>query len=292
MAKLQLILTIGAPRSGKDTWADQFIASQTVPSVWVKVNRDWIRRELFGFSKWSEYKFSKEKEKVVTEVQFVQMDEAKKDGKNIICSDTNINPKTRQRFEEWANENGYEVTHQHFDVPLHILEQRNADAPYGVAPSVLIEMWQNYNAQFGEQYVPNEELESAVIFDVDGTLANHNGIRSSYDWSRVFYDEPRKNVVQLAQLLFPTNKIIIMSGRDGSCREDTIKWLSKHNIPYDMLLMRTAGDMRKDYIIKKELFDTVRNKYNVKLAVDDRNSIVNLWRSMGIECWQVNYGAF
>ena len=39
----------------------------------------------------------------------------------------------------------------------------------------------------------------------------------------------------------------------------------------------------------KEIFEAeIRNKYNVKFAIDDRNSIVNLWQSLGIFVLNVN----
>lgn len=292
MSKLQLILTIGAPRSGKDTWADEFIKSQQVPSQWIKVNRDTLRREMFGFGKWSEYKFTKQKEQSVTDAQFAIMESAFEDGLNIICSDTNINPKTVEKFETWAAERDYEISYQHFDVPLHILEKRNADSQYGVSPEVLLDMWQRYNALYGEQYIPNLDAPPAIIVDIDGTLASHEGVRNPYEWDKVGLDKPRMNVVNFVKMMFSNTEIILLSGRDGSCREQTIGWLLQHGIPYDILLMRTAGDSRSDYVIKKELFNVVRNDFNIILAIDDRDQIVNLWRSMGIECWQVNYGKF
>jgi hypothetical protein len=220
------------------------------------------------------------------------MEAAAEDGLNIICSDTNINPTTRAKFEQWAKENGYEISYQYFDVPLHILEQRNADAPYGVSPQVLVDMWMRYNDQFGEKYVLNPENPPAIIVDVDGTLADHTGIRKPFEWHKVGLDKPRMNVVNFTKIMSEHLHVIILSGRDGCCRQETADWLMEQGIFYDELLMRTAGDSRSDYIIKKELFDQVKDKYNIQYAVDDRDQVVNLWRSIGLECFQVNYGKF
>jgi hypothetical protein len=30
----------------------------------------------------------------------------------------------------------------------------------------------------------------------------------------------------------------------------------------------------------------------VRLVLDDRNSVVKMWRSLGLECWQVAEGDF
>lgn len=72
----------------------------------------------------------------------------------------------------------------------------------------------------------------------------------------------------------------------GTCHND-------NNIYYDELYMRTPGDMRKDFVIKKELYDAkIKNKYNVQFVLDDRNQIVDMWRGLGMTCLQVDYGNF
>ena len=57
--------------------------------------------------------------------------------------------------------------------------------------------------------------------------------------------------------------------------------------------MRKTGDFRKDSIVKKELFDeNVRGKYNIEFVLDDRNQVVEMWRSIGLVCLQVADGNF
>lgn len=59
------------------------------------------------------------------------------------------------------------------------------------------------------------------------------------------------------------------------------------------LLMRPDGDDRPDWQVKTELFDAhVRDRYDMKLSLDDRDQVVGLWRHMGITCLQVAPGAF
>ena len=57
--------------------------------------------------------------------------------------------------------------------------------------------------------------------------------------------------------------------------------------------MRTPKDNRKDCIIKRELFDAhIKGKYYIDFVLDDRNQMVDLWRSMGLTCLQVADGNF
>jgi len=106
-------------------------------------------------------------------------------------------------------------------------------------------------------------------------------------------------------------KVLFTSGRDSKYREPTIRFLNQYFrtpnerftqdametaewnvIPYE-LFMRPEGDMRKDSIVKTEIFDQrIRDKYNVVFAVDDRNAVVDNWREMGLCCVQVAPGNF
>jgi hypothetical protein len=65
-----------------------------------------------------------------------------------------------------------------------------------------------------------------------------------------------------------------------------------NGIPYDKLLMRQAEDTRKDSIIKLELFNEVKLDYYVVGVFDDRNQVVELWRDLGLQCYQVADGDF
>lgn len=59
--------------------------------------------------------------------------------------------------------------------------------------------------------------------------------------------------------------------------------------PQSILLMRKRGDMRKDTIIKKEIWDNeLLGKFYVQFAIDDRPSVVRMWRyEVGLTVLQV-----
>ncbi len=57
--------------------------------------------------------------------------------------------------------------------------------------------------------------------------------------------------------------------------------------------MRAEGDNRPDSIVKRELFEThIRGSYNVHTVFDDRDSVVRMWRRIGLPAWQVAEGRF
>ena len=44
---------------------------------------------------------------------------------------------------------------------------------------------------------------------------------------------------------------------------------------------------------KEEIYESnIRDKYSIWGVFDDRNSVVDMWRSKGLTCFQVYYGDF
>lgn len=144
-------------------------------------------------------------------------------------------------------------------------------------------------------YAPEPGRPPAILCDIDGTLAIHQG-RKPFEWGRCGEDAPNAPVVDYLQMVNGTYCgpfIILVSGRPETAREMTEDWLRRHLVPFDELRMRADGDYRNDVIVKSELFDRhVRNRFNVQLALDDRDRCVRLWRDLGLSCWQVNDGDF
>jgi hypothetical protein len=129
----------------------------------------------------------------------------------------------------------------------------------------------------------------AWIFDMDGTLAIGAGVtRNAYDESCVMTDVPNPAVVQVLQALAPNYTIIVMSGRHNTCRKDTEAWMQEHLGFVPWMLMREARDNRKDFVIKEELYRAfVEPDYEVLGVFDDRQQVVDLWRRLGLTCFQV-----
>lgn len=144
-----------------------------------------------------------------------------------------------------------------------------------------------------------EGLPEAVIVDIDGTLAHMAG-RSPYDYTQVHTDTVDEQIRWLVTMLYGTlDKVLIVSGRDDECRDATADWLFANGVVFDELHMRPTdakdnhGNKLPDYLVKSDLFDKhIRGKYNVRLVLDDRNQVVDLWRSIGLKTLQVQEGDF
>jgi len=143
-----------------------------------------------------------------------------------------------------------------------------------------------------KKYVPDKSKPSAYIFDIDGTLAKMYG-RSPYEWDRVGEDELKQSVAHvLWSLQNHGHSIIIFTGRDGVCEASTLGWLCDNGINFDHFAIREEGNTEKDLIIKRRMFDDIKDDYDIRGVFDDRDQVVKMWRDLGLTCFQVAEGDF
>ncbi|UCR81208.1 3'-phosphatase, 5'-polynucleotide kinase [Escherichia phage PSD2002] len=299
----KIILTVGCPGSGKSTWTREFIAKNP---GYFNINRDDYRQSIMGHEERDQYKYSKKKEGIVTCMQF---DAAKgilyggDSVKGVIISDTNLNPERRLMWETFAKEYGWKVEYKVFDVPWTELVKRNNKRGSKAVPiDVLRSMYSHMRAYLGlPVYTGTPGKPKAVIFDVDGTLAKMAD-RSPYDLEKCDTDVINPMVVELSKMYANMGyQIIVVSGRESGTKEDpmkyyrmTRKWVEDFaGVPLVMQCQREQGDDRKDDIVKEEIFwEKIAPHFDVKLAIDDRTQVVEMWRRIGVECWQVAHGDF
>lgn len=297
----QIIVTVGCPGSGKSTWAQEYC--KTRPG-WYVVNRDNIRVGLMGITNRNEYKYSKAREQIVTDTAKMQIMAimAKESTKGVIVADTNLNENRRDDFKNLAGVEGWSYHEEVFDVPWTELLKRNLHRGEGAVPiDVLRQMFWKFCEYKGMPvYDGTPGKPKAVIFDVDGTLAKMVG-RSPYDLEKCDTDIINPMVVELARSYFRDGyAVIVVSGRESGTKDDEIKykvmtrkWLTDKFIPFTEHFQREQGDSRGDMIVKEEIFwRDIAPYYDVKLAVDDRAQVVEMWRRIGVECWQVDHGDF
>lgn len=302
----QIILTRGLPASGKSTWTVEAVC--LADGQVVRVERDLLRDQLFG----TRMNLTARQEMLITEVQKAMADAAIKSGKSVIVSDMNLRAAYVRQWAKFAAERGVEFRTVKFDqVSLDELISRDNSRQNAVGEQVIRSLWTKFtkNGMIAdidvskelaqtlkiEPYKADISKPSAILVDIDGTLAKMNG-RSPYEWNRVGEDSPVESVIDAVSAAYQAgDEIIVMSGRDGSCYGITMDWLLKHlsKVSDFKLFMRTEGDQRKDDLVKYELFNEhVRDNYKVKYVLDDRDQVVAMWRKLGLACFQVEYGAF
>ena len=138
----------------------------------------------------------------------------------------------------------------------------------------------------------------AILCDIDGTIALR-GTRDPYDFEQAMEDTVNWPIVHLIEQLLTSSphpvSLILLSGRQEQFRDITEYWLFRHQLfpTRHSLWLRLTGDPRPDVVVKEELFHRIiAPEFHVEYVFDDRNTVVAMWRRLGLTCLQVADGAF
>lgn len=293
----ELILTRGLPASGKTTWALAWVAEDEESRA--RVNRDDLRQTLYG-------RYWPVPERRVSVAQHAAVRGLLAAGVSVVVDDTNLRAKTARDWADLAAELGVAFRIEEIATSAEVCIRRDKARAFrgerAVGEDVILQMDARYRdrppiaatpAAPVWQYVPDRQLRGAWIVDIDGTLALNTSGRSPYEWHRVGEDSINRPVALLVRGLQRLGLgIVLLSGRDAVCRPETVAWLRRMAIDYDELLMRPEGDFRRDSIVKLEMFQALAARWSVIGALDDRNQVVEMWRSIGLPCCQVAPGDF
>ena len=129
--------------------------------------------------------------------------------------------------------------------------------------------------------------KNTIIFDLDGTLADITARKElatkpngKLDWdvffdsSNIKLDVPNEPVVKMAQMFAENDfNVLIFSGRNGNIATQEMRFMP-------------------DEILKKHMLDLFVDINDVFLVVDDRNKVVDMWRDLGLNTFQVAPGDF
>lgn len=269
----------GLPASGKSTEAFRLVKEEG----YKRVNKDDLRAMIDG-GKWS-----RSNEKMIKNIEAIIVNQYLTDGFNVIVDDTNF--AYEDFWREVAKRRNCDFEVKFFDTPL--LECITRDSKRGdksVGQDVIMRMYNQYLKPKLVEHLTT--VPDCYLVDIDGTVALMQN-RSPFEWGRVGEDLLNRDVAETVRKLERNTEIIFMSGRDSVCRKETEEWLKKNGFVYKELFMRAEGDNRKDSIVKKELYENnILGKYNVIGVIDDREQVVSVWRSLGLTCFQCDYGKF
>lgn len=300
-------LTTGLPASGKTTHARELMAQASGRIR--RINLDDIRVMLDdhgGAKVWTH-----KHEATAQRIQEDALRAALAGGWDVVVDNTHLTPRMPGRLKQVAAGRALFVIHDFTHVSVEECIARDAARPRPVGEEAirrlhqrhqsalksgwrLTDEWMNDNPlALLQPYEPDLTLPHAVLVDIDGTLAIHDG-RGPYEFDKCESDRDNPSVVDAVNTFhWRGDKVILLSGRQSEYREHTQRWLAKHGVRYDELHMRAVGDRRSDDVVKAGLFDEhVRHRFDVRMVLDDRDRVVALWRRMGLSCWQVNYGDF
>lgn len=162
-------------------------------------------------------------------------------------------------------------------------------------------------------------MEKAIIFDIDGTLANldhrlRHILKEPKDWDSFYRDidkdQPIAPITLLCYSLFAMKEldkmfgyesefqVVFCTGRPETYRAKTMAWLERYvliesNPALVKLYMRKEGDFRPDAKVKEEMISQIKaDGFEPFLVFEDRLRVVDMWRRHGVQCCQVAPGDF
>lgn len=277
----KVILTKGLPASGKTTWAKELLDGSK--NSFKRINNDDLRK-MFDNGH-----YSSDTEKFIKKAVDALVLLALEENKHVILDNTHLSDKSINRIKELVKGKAEVIVEDKFlDVPLETCIKNDLKRLDSVGKDVIMKMYSQFFETVGpKSLIQDKTLPHAIIVDIDGTLAHMNN-RSPFDWKLVGEDKCDETIKKIVNNYSLSGKVIVMSGRDSSCRELTIKWLNDNEVKFDELHMRPEKDCRKDSIVKQELFDNnVKDKYFIEYVLDDRLQVCRMWFNMGLTLLRV-----
>ena len=146
------------------------------------------------------------------------------------------------------------------------------------------------------------EAGRSIVFDMDGVLSDAAG-RQHYieypfpDWESFFHacgdDALIDEVARLLEVLDDDHRIILLTARPIRVQPQTLAWLERYGLRWDLLIMREFGDYMASRIFKKRSVAELREYgFDLRLAFEDDPRNVHMFHSEGVPCIYIHSGYY
>jgi hypothetical protein len=142
----------------------------------------------------------------------------------------------------------------------------------------------------------------AVIFDLDGVLSDAAGRQhfieqGNRDWSAFFEacgDDPViEEIARLLELLDGSLAVVLLTGRPLRVQPQTLAWLRRYGLRWDLLVMRERGDYDQVTSFKQRVVGDLRAYgFDLRLAFEDDPSNHAMYVAQGIPCVYIHSGYY
>ena len=194
--------------------------------MWVRVNRDDIRRMMGGY-------MVNNREKFVKNVEIKIVKETLLCGRNVCIDDTNLNSNTIAVWKNLAIDFKADIEFKEFKIGIDEAIARDKNREFPVGKKVILDFYKAYYPDVLKDYYTDkrimntthyDSLPDVVLCDLDGTLAIHNG-RDAFDHTKILTDKCDVRLKRLLNML--KCEVIFVSGRESNedGRNNTRKWL-------------------------------------------------------------------
>ncbi len=142
----------------------------------------------------------------------------------------------------------------------------------------------------------------AVVFDIDGVLSDAAGRqhfieRGWQDWDAFFdacgEDPLVTEVARLLELLDPALRIVLLTGRPLRVRPQTLAWLQRYQLRWDLLVMRDRGEYARAAVFKRAAVEDLRRiGLDLRLAFEDDPRNRDMFHRAGVPCIYIHSGYY
>ncbi|MDP9073245.1 MAG: hypothetical protein M3N98_03540, partial [Actinomycetota bacterium] len=142
----------------------------------------------------------------------------------------------------------------------------------------------------------------AVVFDLDGVLSDaasrqHFIEGGRRDWDAFFEacgDDPLVDeVARLLELLDPGLAVVLLTGRPARVQAQTLGWLDRYQLRWDLLIMRHFGDYDAALVLKRQAIADLRGSgFDLRLAFEDDRRNAEMFRTEGVPCVYIHSGYY
>jgi hypothetical protein len=142
----------------------------------------------------------------------------------------------------------------------------------------------------------------AVVFDLDGVLSDAAS-RQHYleaprrDWDAFFAacgdDELISEVARLLDVLDDDLHVVLLTARPISVQPQTLGWLDRYKLRWDLLIMREYGDYQASRTFKRRSVDELSSYgFDLRLAFEDDRRNVDMFHEVGVPCIYIHSGYY
>lgn len=322
-----VIMTIGAPGSGKSSWAEEYV--KQFPE-YIIIERDILRKlackddgydinDLLNFQEFY-YNLDKGIRSNIEGRVSLAAQEMIALSDNIILSDTNLTPKHRNGKICMLDNMYFNIKYKIFNPDIRTLVYQNSVRVDVVNENIVYDMYlklqhqKEYLKLMGDvEFITDHDTDTqnfsnttdrqCIICDLDGTIAH---ISNDSDKPRTHFQMHRVDEDEFDDIVFSMVlglkrrydcDLIFLTGRTADCFSKTIEWLddnlSQFSMSFDtgdyQLYSRNNHDYSKDFKVKRELYNTfIKDKYEVLAVFDDRPVCLDLWNDLGLKAIAVS----
>lgn len=139
-----------------------------------------------------------------------------------------------------------------------------------------------------------------VVFDLDGVFADANHrqvLAKSQRWEEFFdacvEDPLLHDHAQLLTLVRQDAAVVVLTGRPARLADATARWLNQHDLRWNLLVLRDAGDHTAAQAFKRRTIGELRKfGFQLDLAFEDDPRNVEMFRQEGVPCVYLHSGYY